>query len=519
MILNNIANKLAVGAAILCLSVGAVGCSDFMDVEPTHEAGEDQQWKTLEDTRSALFGIYGLTRSALVDNNTIWAVGDLRSGDFSVTSRRDLQAIADNNLNNSEKLIDEIGDWRRFYAAINAASVFIERAPGIIGQDMAYSEENLKYDLAQARTLRALCYFYIARIWGDAPLIIYSYDNGSFPMVGKSNRQELLDYAKKELTEVADILPFEYGTKNSLYYRQNAEYWRGKLINKAGAYALLAQVCAEQSQYSETETYTSYILDNLKSLKSEWTTLDYDNLVSSQGYFCGSATTYAHYRFLSFDFIHGNNETTQAGHIEDWTLAAPYAPKQYPEIYVSKATLSEMFDGTNDKRFLIDPETGKYSATSYVDMNCRFPIFKKINVLQDGNSSDNDYAVFGSSVSLSREEDVKLLKAEALCVLNRSSEAISLLNQIRVSRGLGELSYKNDFGSNNKQLLAEIFNERRREFLGEGMRWFDMIRRQKLLHDNDMMQNLIDNGGIYWPISTKVLRNNSMIVQNSYWSR
>ena len=40
-------------------------CNDFLDVDPKHAASETQQWKTLEDTRSALMGVYGLTRAAL----------------------------------------------------------------------------------------------------------------------------------------------------------------------------------------------------------------------------------------------------------------------------------------------------------------------------------------------------------------------------------------------------------------------------------------------------------------------
>ena len=46
----------------------------------------------------ALFGVYGLMRTALGENNTFWAAGDLRLGDFSVRMRDDLQAIRDNRL-------------------------------------------------------------------------------------------------------------------------------------------------------------------------------------------------------------------------------------------------------------------------------------------------------------------------------------------------------------------------------------------------------------------------------------
>lgn len=82
----------------------------------------------MTDTRAALFGVYGLMRTALGENNTFWAVGDLRLGDFSVRMRDDLQAIRENRLDAPYKNIRQISNWNRFYRVINAACVFIENA-------------------------------------------------------------------------------------------------------------------------------------------------------------------------------------------------------------------------------------------------------------------------------------------------------------------------------------------------------------------------------------------------------
>ena len=323
------------------------------------------------------------------------------------------------------------------------------------------------------------------------------------------------------MLNIADALPFEFGSSNSQYYRQNAEYWRGKLINKVSAYAVLAHIAAMQGNYAEVESYTSFVIKNLNKIgvSEENKILSVENLVSSTGYFCGSTNGFAANRFLSFNFVHTNNETTATGHIEEWTLAAPYVPRREPDIFIDKVSLSSMFDDTNDLRFNFNADTQSYSPIGYIDMNSQFPIFKKMNVVQDGAGKDGDYAIFGSSVSLSRAEDMILLQAEALAVLNKSSESLTSLNSIRISRGLKELSFRNDLGNSREKLLEEIFKERRREMIGEGTAWYDLIRRQKLLGDNPEMQRLIDNGGIYWPISTKVLANNPAIIQNSYWTK
>ena len=48
--------RLALFSALACLFLQS--CNDFLDVDP-----ETQQWKTLEDTRSALMGVWLDTRS------------------------------------------------------------------------------------------------------------------------------------------------------------------------------------------------------------------------------------------------------------------------------------------------------------------------------------------------------------------------------------------------------------------------------------------------------------------------
>ena len=104
--------RLALFFALACLFLQS--CNDFLDVDPKHAASETQQWKTLEDTRSALMGVYGLTRAALADNNTHWIWGDLRKGDFTVYKRSDLQAVSDNELNKPYDLLKKVSNWRRF---------------------------------------------------------------------------------------------------------------------------------------------------------------------------------------------------------------------------------------------------------------------------------------------------------------------------------------------------------------------------------------------------------------------
>lgn len=480
---------------------GLSSCSDFFDVESTHAAGEEQQWSSIEDTRAALMGVYALTRSALVDNNAHWLLGDLRLGDFTVLNRSDLQAIKDDNLNTNIKLVNEICDYTRFYTAINAAAVFIEKANQTVGKDQAYSERNLKWDVAQARALRAFLYFYMARLWGDVPLVTRSYDNGSFHSVKPAPQAEILEYAKNELLAATANLPLTYGDNNNLYYFQKPDYWYGILLNKLSAYALLAHISAYRGNYADAESYCDYIMDNYVSYsgmkENNYITATSD-IVSSKGLFSSNSKDFARRRLLGFAFPYAGHESTREGHIEDLTLGAPYVKKAQPEIYVSRDSLEHIYTSVSDNRFGIDSTTVTYN-NSYVDITGELPVFKKINVITDGSESETGYDVFSSALVFSRIEDILLLKAEAMAVLNRPEGSVQLLNKMRTVRGVPLATYNRTFGGDRLTVLNEVFNERRRELIGEGWRFYDEVRRQKLFRDNKTLLEKIENGTIYLP--------------------
>ena len=235
----------------------------------------------------------------------------------------------------------------------------------------------------------------------------------------------------------------------------------GKLFNKLSAYSVLAHICAWQGNYAEAETYSAFIIDHASEINAKYTSIA--DLTSETGLFYSNASVKGS-RILGFNFAHNDNEATQSGHLEH-TLAYPLVQKR-----------NIRFKGQLIFRFLpilmtcglgiID--TIKYSSYYVQNLNEETPVFSKIKIIQDGSAKDNDFGVFGSSIVFTRLEDITLLRAEALCALNRSTEAVSYLNMIRTNRGLREVSFKKDFGNNRESLIAEIFEERRRELMGEG---------------------------------------------------
>src|SRR5690606_3418775 len=101
---------------------------------------------------------------------------------------------------------------------------------------------------------------------------------------------------------------------------------------------------------------------------------------------------------------------------------------------------------------------------------------------------------------------------EALAVLGERQGAIDLLNEIRTRRGLDP--YNEDI---NGDLISNIFRERQRELMGEGHRWYDLVRYNRIRPSHPVISQLINNGGIYWPVSRTLLAQNNQLTQNAYW--
>jgi hypothetical protein len=108
-------------------------CKKMLDVQSSRLVDEANMYRTVEDARAGLMGAYGLARAALCDNDRHWIYGDLRAvngagGDFRSANRLDMKSIADNNLQATFPVVQALSNWRRFYAVINAANIFLEKS-------------------------------------------------------------------------------------------------------------------------------------------------------------------------------------------------------------------------------------------------------------------------------------------------------------------------------------------------------------------------------------------------------
>ncbi|MFD2872508.1 RagB/SusD family nutrient uptake outer membrane protein [Mucilaginibacter ximonensis] len=520
--------------SLIFLTVIANSCKKTLDVTSSRVVSETNYWNTLEDARAGIMGVYGLTRAALAENNGHWIYGDVRMGNFASPLRQDLKAVIANNLNASYPVINDLSNWRRFYAVINAANTFIERIGEVKAKDPRYTSNNMTVDLAQVHFLRAFTYFYMVRIWGDVPLILSSRD-GTFENRARTDQNAILTWAQSEMEAAALDLPYSYSENDlqqpGLYYNQSSSRWSGALVTKLGAYAMLGHVAAWQGKYVDVIRYTSKVLNEYNT-KSDLSYTSTNTLDEFNGLFYTNPNGNNDNQLFAFGFIWANQDASFTGNIESLTLAAPVVNKNIPDIYVPKDSILSIFKETNDARFNIDT-TGTVHSDAingttkgyFSNFLGKYPIFAKIKIIQ-GGINDPSFRIFSSAIILTRLEDVTLLRAEAYAVIGENALATTDLNRVRQLRynvdqnGLTNSS-ASDYVAYNPNihgtLIEAIFKERQKEFMGEGDHFYDRVRYEKIKQNNPAFLALINNGGIYWPISRDLLSQNPKLTQNSYW--
>ena len=78
----------------------------------------------------------------------------------------------------------------------------IEKAPEVLTNDNTFTQAQLDSYLSEAKTIRALMYFYLVRTFGDVPLKLdATLSDENIQPIAKSTQAEVLTQIVKDLTE------------------------------------------------------------------------------------------------------------------------------------------------------------------------------------------------------------------------------------------------------------------------------------------------------------------------------
>lgn len=493
-----------IGSLMCLLATGWLSCKKMLNVESTRAVTEENMWKTKNDAWAGSFAAYSLLRAAMANENAYWAYGDMRGGDFTVTKRGDLQALRSSNLTSNYPAMDAWRDWRRFYAVIAQCNLALSKLPGIPALDNRYARSEMKLDIAQVRFIRAFTYFYIVRVWGDVPLITAPF-TGDFTAGAREDGDKVLDFAMNEALAAAKDLPWKFDGTNpeqqGNYRGQGGDHWRSILATRGASYDLLAHIAAWKKDYVTALNHITTILDNKARNSYEYVT-DNNMIVAPSGTSGSVFRGRTNWNIFQLDFNIDHAEISTTGQLEYWTLRSPDVPKAEAEIYVTKDSILNIYSNASDVR----------ASIFFTDMPSVQPMFYKMRML-DGAVRNPTLRLFNEAIVVFRFEELSLLRAECLARVKNVPAARIELNNLRTRRYIDEVPVT----VTEEEVLDLILEERRRELIGEGWRWFDLMSFGKVPAYSKLSAADVQNGGAYWPLSKSTTGLNPQLSQYSYW--
>jgi starch-binding outer membrane protein, SusD/RagB family len=479
---------------IISMIFSLLSCNEWIDLQPPDGLVREEYWKTKEDVETLLMSAYETLASM---DRTLFVHGEIRAD----------MVKGDDNQSTNEQLISEsniypdnnLCNWKDFYTVINSCNEVIKNGPEVQLIDNTFTDFQLQNLLAEAVFLRSLTYFYLIRIYKDVPLVLEpsESDNVDF-YVKKSTEEEVLNQIISDLGQYRLLAP----NGNFATVEEN----KGRASQ--GAFnALLADIYLWRFDYEKVIEYVESIENSREYFLLPgglWFELFYpgnspESIFELQ--FDGQRNQYNSTFFLTF-----------------------YQGKQYDP---SRKAL-ELFS-FDFARELIRGENN--SIRRYGDGD--FIIWKYVGRAGDGKSFRGGNQTQSANWIIYRYADVLLMKAEALSQLERYSEALGLINQVRERAEVTPLSLP------NSQVAFEdaILEERALELAFEGKRWFDLLRmgrRNDFARKNNLIDIIVSNVpstqkriiatklsnplGWYLPIHDSEIERNLNLEQNPYYN-
>src|SRR5690606_33132084 len=114
-----------------------------------------------------------------------------------------------------------------------------------------------------------------------------------------------------------------------------------------------------------------------------------------------------------------------------------------------------------------------------------------------------------------RYSDILLLQAEARANMGKWEEALDIVKKIRTRAGIGETTAPATSFADQEELIDYILKERQIELVGEGKRWFDLVRTNRWKAVMEPVNGMDDERKVLFPIHNSHTIENPAIEQNS----
>lgn len=422
-------------------------CSKELNQQPVSSTTTTNFYSTQNDFIQAVNGTYAGLKN--YPSQVLW-LGEMRSDNINAISdgNRDWQAINDMSPNITAVTFVTQAWQQNFNAIFNANSTLNALATkGSIVTDTLRTRLT-----AETRFLRGFYYFQLVKLYGQVPLITQPMQAAEAARVNRSPVAQVYDTIIADLTYAAANLPASYGAADLGRATSNAA--KGILglvyLTRSGPDYGINGPGLNSNEYDKALTL-------------------FDEVIAS-----------GKYSFLSsyadiFSYTNENNaEVIFDVQYMSSTNGAGFPSHLVPVAYWTSLGISNTYgNGYGASNFAVTNNL----KTSYGEVDTRKafnialtytagPFIKKyINTAKKGTSG-TDWPI---NFIVLRYTDILLMKAE--CILHGAAgtqgDVDAIVNQVRARAGLGDVA---------NVTISDLMEERRKEFLGEGLRWNDLIR-------------------------------------------
>lgn len=417
-------------------------CKGFLDTVPTDSVVAETAMTTLYDAGIVVNGLYGELKYYTLYGRYFTEMGEMRADNLyprtlNGTSSTVYTLDYESEANTYSTL------WNNYYTTIMRANTVIENIGTL---EVTTEDEIAQRDdyLGQAYAVRALCYFDLARLYGYP----YLKDNGaslgavlietpaspSEARLPRSTVAETYSLVLSDLDKASELLSEDMNTGHF-------NYWAAKLLQ--------ARVYLYKGDYANAYTAATKVIN-----ESPYDLVPREDYLDYWGHEGESETVLELYVVTEGDIDDDGGFIALYHNLwfDDSNAGAGIIPtKKWRDLFATTP---------NDIRaqFIAydDPDTGVKKTGEYW--------LKKFI----GNT-DRGYTFRRNNPHVLRISEAYLIAAEAALETNRQTEADNYLNAIR--------KRADNTATDIPATIDLIQTERQKEFIGEGHRFFDVMRR------------------------------------------
>lgn len=463
------AYKLIAAAAIVSTLFSS--CDDFLTIVPEDKPVQDNYYTSetaIRDNTKVLYTAM-IWRDFFMNFN--WKL-DMLAGDMYYTYDAEGQWYFGTYTNVNQYLNE---GWKGLYNVISQCNSVIEDMPKYV---QGVDESVVTQAQAEARAIRAYCYWFIAECWHDAPIITHNSDNianNKFD-VPRNPQKDIYRFALEDADFAVDNLP-ETDMDAFRAVKKTARAIRARILVTMASHSDYGYDRADL--YKRAAADALYVIENSANVKD----IPFDNLFDAPQN--NGPESILAIQCGTLGYGTGNPRTIawgRSGEVADGCWGSGKGPT---------ISLQNMYDQKDKRRKWTFMQNGDVYAnlntanggyTYYIQSYKDGSVLESRNEMNshikkyvigrdaDGNGTTSNNQDASNNIYLIRLSDMYLIYAEAIMGADNTTTDQKALDQVNSVRdraglpGLTTLTYK------------DLLKERRREFAFESINWFDILR-------------------------------------------